>query len=117
LATIGAVGLLAVSCTPAAVSTTRPESSTGRWTDKQVSDATGIWINQLGLAQDDPSVWQARLDRICEMGYAPGDAMVDLAAEFVTADAELSKRVDGTLPTAKEAANTLRTIAASVCDK
>ncbi len=52
-------------------------SSGSDWTDREVQDATLIWANQTGLNQQDPDVWWDRLDRICEIGYAPGQAMRD----------------------------------------
>ncbi len=91
-------------------------SSASEWTEQEVLDATLIWVNQTGLNQRDPDVWSDRLDRICEIGYTPGQAMRDmteLAGEFVAEDADVSMRSDGTLPTAEEAVRSLWTIAHS----
>lgn len=86
------------------------------WTDPALSDAAEIWVNQLGLNQEDPDVWQDRLDRICAIWDIPGgdiDGMVRLAGEFVEEDMESSVRSDGTLPTREEAAQSLWVIADS----
>ena len=91
-------------------------SSGSEWTDREVQDAASIWVNQLGLNETDPGVWTGRLDRICEIGYAPGQAMRDmteLAGEFVAEDAGVNIRADGSLPTAEEAVESLWIIAQS----
>ncbi len=86
------------------------------WTDQEVSDAISIWVNQLGLNQDDPEIWKNRLSRICGTGDAAGQRtgeMNNIAAEFVAEDADVSVRADGQLPTAEEAAESLWIIASS----
>lgn len=103
----------------APTTTAAPLSTDSRWTDGQVSDTARIWVNQVGLNQGDPDVWRSRLDRICDIGPATGDAdtaMSTLAAEFIAEDAALSVRADGDLPTSAEAVESLWTIAISpVC--
>lgn len=92
-----------------------------RWTDQEISDVALTWVYGVGLNQRDPDVWAKRLDQICEIGDAPGEAMVrmtDLAARFIEEDADVSIWSDGRLPEPAEAAQQLLMIAASpTCKK
>ncbi len=86
------------------------------WTDEDVMNAMGIWVNQLGLIRDDPDVWRDRLTEICTAGNAVGETtgeLGDLALRYIEEDAEVSVRADGTLPHVEEAIIALRQIADS----
>jgi hypothetical protein len=104
-AVVMAVAVMAAACSPGS-----------EWTDRELQDAASTWMNLTGLNETDPDVWSGRLDRICEIGYAPGQAMQDmtqLAGEFITEDADVNIRADGSLPTAEEAVEPLLIIAQS----
>lgn len=83
--------------------------------DTPAYNAYLVWLNQVGLNQDDLDMWIDRLDWICGIGWSPlpsDTPMMDAAGSFVTEDAELSVRSDGSLPSAVEAADSLWTIVA-----
>ena len=66
------------------------------------------WVNTHGLAQLDPVVWQARLDRTCEAEFWRNPAaLLELTEEFVAADMALSVRDSAAepidIPTASQA--------------
>lgn len=109
--------LVRIAAVAMAVAVTATACSLGsEWTDREVQDAALTWMNLQGLNETDPDVWSGRLDRICEIGYAPGQAMQDmteLAGEFITEDADVNIRADGSLPTAEEAVESLLIIARS----
>ncbi|MEN8235196.1 MAG: hypothetical protein ABFR89_09775 [Actinomycetota bacterium] len=86
------------------------------WTDEDVMNAMGNWVNQLGLARDDPDVWSDRLHEICAVWNTTEDTTVelgDLALRYIEEDAEVSIRADGTLPHVEEGATALLQIADS----
>lgn len=99
---------------PADTTTTTP-SPEAPFEDLRVSNAATVWINQLGLVQDDPREWRIRLGMICDVGYNPTPSdtpMLDLASAFIDVDTELSVREDGSLPSPEEAAESLWMIVA-----
>ncbi|MDK1011132.1 MAG: hypothetical protein QGM46_09515 [Actinomycetota bacterium] len=83
--------------------------------DIRLSNAASVWVNQLGLVQDDPEEWRRRLEAICDVGYGPSQSstpMLDLARDFIDMDTDLSVRSDGSLPSPEEAAESLWMIVA-----
>lgn len=93
------------------VVTTIPEA-VGVWSDRQLSDAGSVWVNQLGLNEAEVGVWSDRLDEIC----APAVDITGLAGEYVAEDAQDSIRSDGTLPTSDEVVQTLEIIRLQACE-
>lgn len=86
-------------------------SDSSNWSDKAISDAAVVWVNQTGLNQSDEGVWSDRLDAIC----ATDPDYTGLAERYVTEDAEHSVRSDGSLPTAEEALDTVLIIRRQTC--
>ena len=85
-----------------------------RYSDRDISDAIAIWVNQTGLNQDDADVWAGRLDEICAVGEEPdGLSLNDLAERYIAEDAELSVAEGGALPTVANAGASLSPIAMS----
>lgn len=96
--------------------------STDRQTGAPDGDASGLpatttdtWMNQLGLNQTDEGVWLVRLSRACNSGVWHLDVAEPLATEYIADDAPLSTRADGSLPTAREGAETLWHMATQYC--
>jgi len=82
----------------------------------QFASAAATWINQLGLAQTDDTVWSRRLGMACTEGVWNPDVALRLAQQFIDEDLALSVRAAGRgKPTAAEGAKSLWIMAAQVC--
>lgn len=88
-------------------------SNSSDWSDQDISNASSVWVNQLGLNQTDEDVWSDRLDAIC----ADGAATVVLAPQYVAEDAEYSVRSDGMIPAFEEAVQSLDIIQLQTCGR
>jgi hypothetical protein len=85
-------------------------------TDEELRSVSSIWINQLGLVQDDLDVWRARLTEACSQGIWDEAVAVGLASQYVAEDQD-DKPVSEEFgsPSVQQAADALWLMAAQVC--
>lgn len=88
-------------------------SSSSDWNDQDISNATSVWVNQLGLNQTDEDVWSERLDAIC----ATDADNASLAERYMAEDAQYSVRSNGMMPALGEAVVSLDIIQLQTCER
>lgn len=88
--------LLLSACGDSAVQTTPAESPAAIEGLLGPAEAAGLtWLNQTGLNQTSPAVWQERIRRACSEDVSDQDVATRLAEEFLLEDAPLSVRDRG----------------------